>query len=191
MLVRNTSQRSGDYSEISSYYRPGHADFTFDVKYGFRDYRGGGRSSGRETIGRVAAGAIASKILKTMGRDVYAYTTAIADITIDPARFDRSNILTLATAMPDAAAHEQAMEYLQNARSNCDSVGGIMECKVEGLPAGLGDPVFEKLDANLAKAVMSIGAVKAVEIGDGVHVSTAYGSENNDAFCMENDCICK
>jgi len=191
MLVRNTSQRSGDYSEIASYYRPGHADFTFDAKYGFRDFRGGGRSSGRETIGRVAAGAIASKILKSMGIDVYAYTSSIGDITIDYDKFDRTNILSLATAMPDVNAHERAMEFLQSARAACDSVGGIMECKVDGLPAGLGDPVFEKLDANLAKAVMSIGAVKAVEIGDGVSVSRAYGSENNDAFGIEEASIYK
>ncbi|MBR2036583.1 MAG: chorismate synthase, partial [Lachnospiraceae bacterium] len=164
MVVRNTSQKSNDYSEIASYYRPGHADYTFDEKYGFRDYRGGGRSSGRETIGRVAAGAIASKILKSMGIDVFAYTTAIGEISIDYDKFERDNILTLPTAMPDTDANAKAMEYLQIARANCDSVGGIMECKVTGLPVGLGDTVFEKLDANLAKAIMSIGAVKAVEI---------------------------
>ena len=191
MLVRNTSQRSGDYSEIASYYRPGHADYTFDFKFGFRDYRGGGRSSGRETIGRVAGGAIASKILKSMGIDVFAYTTAIGNISIDYANFDRNNILALPTAMPDAAASAHAMEYLHKARADYDSVGGIMECKVCGLPAGLGDPVFEKLDANLAKAVMSIGAVKAVEIGDGVQVSSDYGSENNDDFYIENGSIAK
>ncbi len=191
MLVRNTSQKSGDYSEIASYYRPGHADYTFDAKYGFRDYRGGGRSSGRETIGRVAGGAIASLILKSMGIDVFAYTAAIGNISIDYAQFDRANILSLPTAMPDKAASELAMEYLQKARADYDSVGGIMECKVCGLPAGLGDPVFEKLDANLAKAVMSIGAVKAVEIGDGVKVSSSYGSNNNDAFYIENGAITK
>ena len=191
MLVRNTSQKSGDYSEIASYYRPGHADYTFDEKYGFRDYRGGGRSSGRETIGRVAAGAIASKILKSMGIDVYAYTTAIGGISIDYEKFERDNILALPTAMPDTDANAKAMEYLQIARANCDSVGGIMECKVTGLPAGLGDTVFEKLDANLAKAIMSIGAVKAVEIGDGVNVAFSYGSDNNDAFFMNGGEISK
>lgn len=182
MMVRNTSQKSGDYSEIASYYRPGHADYTFDSKYGFRDYRGGGRSSGRETIGRVAGGAIASKILSSMGIDVFAYTTAIGSIAIDYDKFDRKNILILPTAMPDAEASECAMEYLKEARANYDSVGGIMECKITGLPTGLGDTVFEKLDANLAKAVMSIGAVKAVEIGDGIQVASRYGSDNNDAF---------
>ncbi len=191
MLVRNTSQRSHDYSEIASYYRPGHGDYTFDAKYGFRDYRGGGRSSGRETIGRVAGGAIASKILKSMGIDVFAYTASIGDIHIDYNNFDRSNILVLSTAMPDVKAHARALDYLSEARARYDSVGGIMECKVTGLPAGLGDPVFEKLDANLAKAVMSIGAVKAVEIGDGIHASSMYGSENNDAFYMSEEKVSK
>lgn len=191
MLVRNTSQKSGDYSEIASYYRPGHADFTFDAKYGFRDYRGGGRSSGRETIGRVAAGAIASKILKSMGIDVYAYTSAIGNIQIDYNNFERSNILALPTAMPDSEANNLAMELLKKSRADYDSVGGVMECRVDGLPAGLGDTVFEKLDANLAKAVMSIGAVKAVEIGDGVKVAGYYGSENNDELYMDGDTIQK
>lgn len=191
MMVRNTSQKSGDYSEIASYYRPGHADYTFDCKYGFRDYRGGGRSSGRETIGRVAGGAIASKILKSMGIDVFAYTTAIGNIEIDYKQFDRNNILSLPTAMPDASADARAMEYLKEARAHYDSVGGIMECKITGLPAGIGDTVFEKLDANLSKAIMSIGAVKAVEIGDGTRVSSLYGSENNDAFCTDGESIVK
>lgn len=191
MLVRNTSQKSSDYSEIASYYRPGHADYTFDEKYGFRDYRGGGRSSGRETIGRVAGGAIASKLLKSMGIDVYAYTTAIGEIAIDFENFDRNNILNLPTAMPDADANERAMEYLKEARANYDSVGGVMECKVTGLPVGLGDTVFEKLDANLAKAMMSIGAVKAVEIGDGMRVASVYGSENNDDFFINDGQITK
>ena len=191
MIIRNTSQRSSDYSEIASYYRPGHADYTFEAKYGFRDYRGGGRASGRETIGRVAGGAIASKILKSMGIDVFAYTAAIGDIFVDYDKFDRNHILTLPTAMPDADAHARAMDYLQTMRAKGDSVGGVMECKVTGLPTGLGDPVFEKLDANLAKAVMSIGAVKAVEIGDGFKAASRYGSENNDVFYMDGDFVSK
>lgn len=191
MLVRNTSQKSSDYSEIASYYRPGHADYTFDAKYGFRDYRGGGRSSGRETIGRVAGGAIASKILKSMGIEVFAYTSAIGDIVIDRENFDKEAVLTLPTAMPDRAANEKAMAYLEQARIKQDSVGGIMECRITGLPAGLGDTVFEKLDANLAKAIMSIGAVKAVEIGDGIKAASRYGSENNDCFYMEKDAVSK
>lgn len=184
LMVRNTSQRSADYSEIADYYRPGHADYTFDAKYGFRDYRGGGRSSGRETIGRVAAGAVAAKILKRLGVSVCAYTRSIGPVEIDMARFDREAILSTPTAMPDYNADKAAVAYLEETKRDLDSVGGCMECIVEGLPAGIGDPVFEKLDANLARAIMSIGAVKAVEIGDGCTVSLRKGSQNNDAFRM-------
>jgi len=191
MLVRNTSQHSADYSEIASYYRPGHADYTFDEKYGFRDYRGGGRSSGRETIGRVAAGAIASKVLANLGICVEAYTTAIGPITASLNDYSRVNVLKNATAMPDNDADKKALEYVAQMRNECDSVGGVMECRVTGLPAGIGDPVFEKLDANLAKSTMSIGAVKAVEIGDGTKVSTSLGSENNDSFVMNGENITK
>lgn len=191
LMVRNTSQRSADYSEIASYYRPGHADYTFDAKYGFRDYRGGGRSSGRETIGRVAAGAIAAKLLKEMGITVTAYTRSIGPIEADISKFDREAILSTPTAMPDKQASSLAEAYLQETMSQLDSSGGVMECLIEGLPAGIGDPVFEKLDANLGKAILSIGAVKAVEIGDGVKVSTAKGSENNDSFRMDGKRIIK
>lgn len=191
LMVRNTSQISADYSEIASYYRPGHADYTFDVKYGFRDYRGGGRSSGRETIGRVAAGAIACKLLKEMGITVQAYTRSIGPVEVDMNQFDEKAILSTPTAMPDKEANEKALAYLEEARKNYDSAGGSMECLVRGLPAGIGDPVFEKLDANLAKAILSIGAVKAVEIGDGTEVSKRLGSENNDAFRMKDGKIAK
>ncbi len=191
IMVPNTSQRSGDYSEIASYYRPGHADYTFDQKYGFRDYRGGGRSSGRETIGRVAAGAIACKLLKEMGITVMAYTKSIGPVETDPAKFDRDAILSTPTAMPDTEASARAEEYLAEKMMEKDSVGGTMECIVEGMPIGIGDPVFEKLDANLSKAIMSIGAVKAVEIGDGTAVSKTVGSKNNDAFCMEDGKVSK
>ncbi len=191
MMVRNTSQISKDYSNIASCYRPGHADYTFDQKYGFRDYRGGGRSSGRETVGRVAAGAVAAKILLQMGITVQAYTRSIGPIEADLTAFDADAILTTPTAMPDRAADERAVAYLEGAKKRQDSVGGCMECRVLGLPAGIGDPVFEKLDANLAKAVMSIGAVKAVEIGDGASVSQYCGSKNNDAFRMKDGHVVK
>ncbi len=185
LMIHNTSQISGDYNEIASYYRPGHADYTFDQKYGFRDYRGGGRSSGRETIGRVAAGAIACKILKLLGITLCAYTRSIGPIEADMSKFDRQVIAQTPTAMPDPHAAKAALAYLETTRQENDSAGGCMECLVEGLPAGIGEPVFEKLDANLAKAMMSIGAVKAVEIGDGHRVARRHGSENNDAFRME------
>lgn len=191
LLVRNTSQRSGDYSEIAACYRPGHADYTFDQKYGFRDYRGGGRSSGRETIGRVAAGAIAAKALSEFGIRLTAYTKSIGPVSINPNAFDREAILETPTSMPDREASTRAEKYLEDCMRNYDSSGGVIECVIDGVPAGLGDPVFEKLDANLAKAIMSIGAVKAVEIGDGTEVSTRRGSENNDAFRMENGQIIK
>lgn len=191
LIVPNTSQRSSDYHEIASYYRPGHADYTFDSKYGFRDYTGGGRSSGRETIGRVAAGAVAAKILKEMGITVMAYTKSIGPVSADMEQFDPSVILSTPTAMPDIAANERAMAYLKDCMEKKDSCGGVIECVADGLPAGIGDPVFEKLDANLAKAIMSIGAVKAVEIGDGIKVTTVNGSENNDAFYKDGDHISK
>jgi len=191
LIIPNTSQKSSDYSEIASYYRPGHADYTFDAKYGFRDYTGGGRSSGRETAGRVAAGAVAIKLLKELGITVTAYTRSIGPVSIDESRFDRNAIYTTATCMPDKDADEQAAAYLKECMMSKNSSGGVIECIVKGLPAGIGDPVFEKLDANLAKAIMSIGAIKAVEIGDGVLVSSAKGSENNDSFRMSSEGITK
>ena len=180
MLVRNTSQRSRDYSEIASYYRPGHADYTFDEKYGFRDYRGGGRSSGRETIGRVAAGAIASKLLATLGITMTTYTRSIGPVTIQT--FDQEQIEKNNLYMPDKNAAAEASEYLLHCMKEQNSSGGTVECIVNGLPTGLGDPVFEKLDANLGKAILSIGAVKAIEIGDGMAVASATGRSNNDPF---------
>ncbi len=182
MMVRNTSQKSGDYSEIASYYRPGHADYGFDKKFGFRDYRGGGRSSGRETVARVAAGALCAKLLGEIGISVTAFTKSIGSVEIDPAKIDMGTRLTTPTAMPDVEADEKAMALINKCREKKDSLGGVIECRISGVPAGIGEPVFDKLDAMLAHAVMSIGAVKAVEIGDGVRVAGYYGSENNDAF---------
>ncbi len=182
MIVFNTSQRSSDYSEIASYYRPGHADFTFDAKYGFRDYRGGGRSSGRETIGRVAGGAVAMKILAELGIEVYAYVTSIGEIHVDHDKMLTENIEKSPLRMPDLDASERAEEYLDACMKSRDSSGGVIECVVNGMPAGVGEPVFGKLDASLAQAVMSIGAVKGVEIGDGFAAAAMRGSQNNDAF---------
>lgn len=187
LVVFNKNQQSKDYSEIASYYRPGHADYTFDMKYGFRDYRGGGRSSGRETIGRVAAGAIAVKILNQLGITFTTYTKSIGPIAVSPARFDASQISENPLNMPDAEAAENAQAYLDACMAELNSSGGVVECIVNGVPAGIGDPVFEKLSANLAKAVMSIGAVKGFEIGDGFDVAKATGRSNNDAFFMNAD----
>ena len=189
LMVRNTDQRSRDYGNLAYSYRPGHADFTFDAKYGFRDYRGGGRSSGRETIGRVAAGAIASRILESLGISFCTYTRSIGPVQIES--FDAEEITRNAFYMPDASAAASAGVYLEECMKNRDSAGGIVECRIRNVPAGLGNPVFEKLDAVLAQAVMSIGAVKAVEIGDGFQVSRMKGSEDNDGFRTENNKIIK
>ncbi len=191
LIVRNESQRSADYSDIANYYRPGHADYTFDEKYGFRDYRGGGRSSGRETIGRVAAGAVASKILKQLGIEVYAYASAIGGIELDNNNFSLAERDNNPFAMPDAKTAQKIKEYADRKLEECDSMGGIIECVVENMPAGIGEPVFDKLDANLAKAVMSIGAVKGVEIGDGFKVAQSTGLDNNDAFKMQDGRVVK
>lgn len=185
MAVMNTDQRSRDYGNIMEVYRPGHADYTFDEKYGFRDYRGGGRSSGRETIGRVAAGAIAAKLLKSLGITVCAYTKAVGPYEADPAQFDGEEMYRNRLYMPDAGAAALAEAYLDRMMSECNSVGGVVECVIDGLPAGVGDPVFEKYDASLAKAILSIGAVKGFEIGDGFQAAKSVGSENNDAFRMD------
>ncbi len=186
IMVSNTDQRSRDYSEIASYYRPGHADYTFDRKYGFRDYRGGGRSSGRETIGRVAGGAVAMQLLKAVGIDLFAYTKEIGGIQADPEKFSREAIMENAVYMPDMDEAKKAEEFLEQCMKEQDSAGGIIECVIRNVPAGLGDPVFEKLDAKLAAAVFSIGAVKGFEVGDGFAAARARGSENNDSFCINN-----
>lgn len=187
MVIYNHSQRSKDYSEIANYYRPGHADLTYDLKYGFRDYRGGGRSSGRETIGRVAAGAIACRILDQLGISLLTYTKSIGPVTADPSRFDRSVISENPLGMPDRTAAEEAEAFLESCIRNQDSAGGVIECIVKNMKPGIGDPVFERLDANLAKAVCSIGAVKGVEIGDGMEAAKALGHINNDQYTKSPD----
>lgn len=186
LAVMNENQRSKDYSEIASIFRPGHADYTFTEKYGFRDYRGGGRSSGRETIGRVAGGAIASSILKELGISIKTYTRSIGNIEIDYNNFDEEYILNSPLYMPDKNACNKAQDFLSDTMKNQDSAGGIIECIVTGMPVGIGETVFDKLDANLAKAIMSIGAVKGVEIGDGFEVAKAFGSTNNDSFTIDS-----
>lgn len=191
LVVWNTNQKSKDYSEIASYYRPGHADFGFDSKYGFRDYRGGGRSSGRETIGRVAAGAIAAKLLKELGVSICTYTESIGPVKINPNELNLNEINQNPLYMPDAEAAQKASSYLEACLANQNSSGGVIACQVNGLPVGVGEPVFDKLDANLAKAMFSIGAVKGFEIGDGFAAATATGLENNDAFCIKDGSISK
>ncbi len=186
MIVWNENQKSRDYSEIASYYRPGHADYCFDEKYGFRDYRGGGRSSGRETIGRVAAGAIAIKILQQMGISFLTYSESIGPVRVDVSRFNIHEISNNKLYMPDAIAAEEASAYLEKLLEEQNSSGGVIYCEINGLPVGLGEPVFDKIDANLAKAMFSIGSVKGFEIGDGFGVATATGLSNNDAFLLDS-----
>lgn len=185
--VRNTDQRSHDYGNIMDVYRPGHADYTFDEKYGFRDYRGGGRSSGRETTGRVAAGAVACKLLESLGITVRAYTRSVGGIEIDYGSFDLEEMWNNRLYMPDASAAAKAEAYLEEMMAAKDSCGGVVECVIHGMPAGAGEPVFEKLDASLAKAMFSIGAVKGFEIGDGFAASKSRGSMNNDGFRMSGE----
>lgn len=187
MIVFNENQRSSDYSDIASYYRPGHADYTYDQKYGFRDYRGGGRSSGRETISRVAAGSIAASILKELGISVYAYTKSIGPITINYQNCRKEHSLNDPLSMPDPEASQKAEQYILEKKDEQDSVGGVIECLVTGMPTGIGEPVFDKLDAALSRAVMSIGAVKGVEIGAGFEVSNRTGFENNDPFAYDEN----
>lgn len=187
MIVRNKDQHSSDYDDIAQYYRPGHADYTFDEKYGFRDYRGGGRTSGRETIGRVAAGAVASEILKQLNIDICAYTKSIGDITIDYNKFKKENILESPFVMPDMEASNLVEEIVSKSKEEQDSLGGIIECIISGLPTGIGEPVFDKLDANLSKGIVSIGAVKGIEFGSGFMAASKMGSQNNDSFVADID----
>ncbi|MBQ7677191.1 MAG: chorismate synthase [Lachnospiraceae bacterium] len=189
MAVYNTDQHSGDYTALKDVFRPGHADFGFYAKYGHRDHRGGGRSSGRETLARVCAGAVAAKLLKEFGIEVCAYTKSIGPVVIE--KHELSEAANNPFYMPDKEAAVRAMEYLEYEMGKNDSVGGIVECRITGAFAGLGDPVFDKLDANLAKAIMSIGAVKGFEIGDGFAAAEAAGSFNNDAFVMKDGRVSK
>lgn len=191
LIVYNQDQKSRDYSNIATSYRPGHADYCYDEKYGFRDYRGGGRSSGRETIGRVAAGAIAAKVLSELGITLTAYVRSIGDCEIDYDRFDKNEIFHNPLYMPDKLCAQKASELLKEIMADRDSIGSSVECVIQGVPAGIGDPVFNKLDASLAQGIMSIGAVKAVEIGDGTAVAKLRGSINNDNFAMHNGNVTK
>jgi len=192
LLIRNQDQHSADYSELATTYRPGHADYCFDAKFGIRDYRGGGRSSGRETAARVAAGAVAIRILEEVGIRLHAYTGSIGVISCPEAAgvilSDEQVKISLANpvGMPDASCAEKALKLIENCRENKDSVGGTAVCVIENVPAGLGSPVFDKLDASLSRALFSVGAVKAVEIGDGCAVSRRFGSENNDPMKTED-----
>lgn len=185
LLIDNVDQRSKDYSEIKDKYRPGHADFTYDVKYGIRDYRGGGRSSARETAMRVAAGAIARKVVP--GMIVRGALVQMGPHKIDRGNWDWDEVGNNPFFCPDAKAAERFADYLDGIRKSGSSIGAVLEIVAEGVPAGLGAPIYGKIDAEIAAALMSINAVKGVEIGDGFGAAELSGEENADEMRAGND----
>jgi chorismate synthase len=189
MMVRNADQRSKDYSHIADRYRPSHADYTYQEKYGTRDYRGGGRSSARETLARVAAGAIAKIILAKAGITIQAYVSQVGPIKLSTNYTD----LNLANAenniirCPDDAIAEKMIEFIDQTRLNRDTIGGVVSCVIQGSPVGLGEPVFDKLHAELGKAMLSINAVKGFEYGSGFEGVELFGSQHNDVFYTDEN----
>ncbi len=188
ILVRNKDQHSQDYSEIAKLWRPSHADFTYDMKYGLRDPRGGGRSSARETIGRVAAGAVAKKFLGG-GVKITAWVESVHAIAMPMQRQTPTaeEIEASPVRCPNPQASARMEEFIKKARAECDSVGGVIRCRIEGLPAGLGDPVFDRFEADLAKAMLSIPASKGFEVGGGFASARMFGSQNNDVFALDEN----
>ncbi len=188
ILVRNKDARPGAYDEIAKTYRPSHADYTYEAKYGLRDPNGGGRASARETVGRVAAGAIAQKLLVAQGIEIRAYVERVHDISL-PTDYDAfpsiSQVDQTPVRCPDEDTAKRMIERIEQIRSEGDSVGGVIVLRARGVPAGLGEPVFDRLNADLAKAIFSIPAVKGVEVGSGFSASLMKGSEHNDAFYCE------
>lgn len=187
MMVRNEDQRSKDYSHIATAFRPSHADFTYQEKYGLRDYRGGGRSSARETLARVAAGAIAKTLLTQLGVSIQAYVSQVGCLKLTKSYTElnldliEDNILRC----PDQEAAEQMIALIDQTRKNRDTIGGVVSCVIKGTPIGLGEPVFDKLHAELGKAMLSINAVKGFEYGSGFDGVEKLGSEHNDLFVKE------
>jgi chorismate synthase len=185
MVVFNSDAKSSHYENIKDLYRPGHADYTWDAKYGFRDWRGGGRSSARETIGRVAGGAVARLLLATAGVRIVAYTLQLGDLraqVIDEAEIERNMM-----RCPDPAVAARMIERVDEARRSLDSLGGVVEVRARGVPPGLGEPVFDKLQADIGKAMFSIPAIKGVEFGEGFGVAGLRGSQHNDPFLRRDD----
>jgi chorismate synthase len=189
ILVRNQDQRSQDYDEMAQKYRPSHADATYDAKYGIRNWQGGGRSSARETIGRVAAGAIAKKILKQVANvEIIGYVKRIQHLegVVDPNTVTMEQVESNIVRCPDSECAEQMIERIEQVRREGDSIGGVVECVARNLPKGLGTPVFDKLEADLAKGVMSLPASKGFEIGSGFAGTLLTGSEHNDEFYLDD-----
>lgn len=190
ILVRNTDQRPSAYTEMQQAYRPSHADYTYDAKYGIRAVSGGGRASARETIGRVAGGAIARKVLEQAhpGYSCLAYVKSVQELTAEvPEQLSAEVIESNIVRTCDPVAAEKMVERIEAMRREGNSVGGVIECVVQGVPPGLGEPVFDKLEADLAKAMLSLPATKGFEIGSGFAGTLLTGTEHNDAFYMEND----
>ena len=180
--IHNTNQKSNDYSHIKDSYRPSHADYVYDVKYGIRDYRGGGRSSARETASRVVAGAIAKQFLSPM--DIQAYVSGVGTLSLDshPSEIDFSSVEQNPVRCPDPKMANEMERYIKQIRKEGDTVGGVITCIIKNVPVGLGEPVFEKLHAELSKAMLSINAVKGFEYGSGFKGTQMKGSEHNDLF---------
>ncbi len=189
MVVRNTDAKPGAYDHLADVYRPSHADFTTQAKYGIRAVAGGGRSSARETVGRVAAGAVARAVLEAAGVTVVGWVASVRDIVaeVDTDAVSRTGVDAHPTRCPDAAAAAQMADAITAARADGDSLGGVVACVARGVPAGLGEPVFDKLDAQLAKGLMSLPAAKGVEVGSGFGATLLTGSEHNDSFIVGED----
>ena len=191
ILVRNKDARPGDYREMKETFRPSHADFTYEAKYGIRNWQGGGRASARETIGRVAAGAVARKVLANFHPEVelVTYVTHVYDIaaTVEARVVTREEVEANPVRCPDEVAAKEMMQAIAQAQANGDSLGGIIECVIRGVPPGLGEPVFDKLEADLAKAMLSLPATKGFEIGSGFAAAAMKGSEHNDPFEVRED----
>jgi chorismate synthase len=189
MFVWNQDQRSKDYSHIAEKFRPSHADYTYAEKYGNRDYRGGGRSSARETLARVAAGAIAKKALEQLGISVQAYVSQVGNLKLETP-YQKLNLAEAENNIircPDPVVAEKMIDYIDQVRKDCDTVGGIISCVIKNTPVGLGEPVFDKLHAELGKAMLSINAVKGFEYGSGFEGIAMLGSQHNDEFYIENE----
>ena len=192
ILIRNKDQRTSDYKEIKNKYRPGHADYTFDAKYGFRDYRGGGRSSARETVARVAAAGVAKKLLSVQKIKIIGYVKQVGDVkaTIkNPEKITLKQVESNIVRCPDKTAAQKMIQLIEKTRKEKASIGGIAEIVAAHVPAGWGEPVFDKLRANLGKALLSLPAVLGVEFGAGFEVATSRGSENNDVFVNNDETI--
>lgn len=189
MMVWNADQRSKDYSHIADKFRPSHADYTYHEKYGLRDYRGGGRSSARETLARVAAGAVAKLFLKTLGIEAIAYVSQVGSLKLEKS-YKELNLNTAEDNIvrcPDQEMAEKMIALIDEVRLNRDTIGGVVDCVVTGVPVGLGEPVFDKLHAELGKAMLSINAVKGFEFGSGFEGITLLGSQHNDKFYVDSN----